>query len=261
LDLQGLHPGRAGQRVVTRQGNKFLKFHAFFNCQSIRLSADRTSIGPTPPDVRAAIEDQILELVREIFEDEGVAALFEALDEAEFGERTEEQEKKDYARRVKRAKAGAIATFKSVELREPQRELGVVSLLAQLLALEPNLFTFKVLDWNNAGGYDLLARDNTDLGFEDAAKFYVECKQQLTGSFNHTLNNVRYVVCWDTDLENDGVVTAIGGDTRHMVIKPKSLDKPYTQFFLSRADAPNNIEVFVLRRLLEEREKVTFHKS
>jgi hypothetical protein len=31
---------------------------------------------------------------------EGVAALLESLDEAEFGERTAEQEKKDYARRV-----------------------------------------------------------------------------------------------------------------------------------------------------------------
>lgn len=68
------------------------------------MSADRTSIGPTPPETRVAIEEQILELVREIFEDEGVAALFEALDEAEFGERTEDQEKKDYARRVKQAR-------------------------------------------------------------------------------------------------------------------------------------------------------------
>jgi hypothetical protein len=246
--------------LLPGKGTEFLKFHAFFNCQAIRLSADRTSIGPTPPDVRGAIEEQILELVREIFEDEGVAALLEALDEAEFGERTEEQEKKDYARRVKQAKSSASATFKSVELREPQRELGVVSLLAQLLAIEPGLFPFRVLDWNNAGGFDLLARDTTDLVFDDAAKFYVECKQLLTGSFNHTLNNVKYVVCWDTDLENDGVVTAIGGDTRRMVIKSKSVEKPYTQFFLSREDAPNNIEVFVLRRLLEEREKITFHK-
>src|SRR5207247_5762594 len=124
----------------------------------------------------------------------------------------------------------------------------VVAMLATLLAIAPELFPFRVLDWNNATGFDLLARDVTDLSFNDAAKFYVECKQQLTGSFNHSLNNVKYIVCWDTDLENEGIVTAIGGDTRKMVIKSVTGENPYTQFFLSRADAPNNIEVFVLRR-------------
>jgi hypothetical protein len=222
------------------------------------LSADRTSIGPTPPDIRVAIEEQILDLAREIFEDEGVAALLESLDETEFGERTAEQEKKDYSRRIKLAKAASVVQYKTVELREPQRELGVVAMLAQLLSLEPSLFPFRVLDWNNATGFDLLARDPTDLSFDDAAKFYVECKFLLTGSFNHSLNNVRYIVCWDTDLENDGIVTAIGGDTRRMVIKAKTGDS-CTTFFLFRDDAPNNIEVFVLRRLVAERLGLAFN--
>jgi hypothetical protein len=68
-------------------------------------------------------------------------------------------------------------------------------------------------------------------------------------------------VCWSSDLENDAVVTAIGGDTRRMVIKPKTPEKDYTQFFLSRDDAPNNIEVFVLRRLLQERCGITLQKT
>jgi hypothetical protein len=228
-----------------------VRFHSFFNCQAIRLSADRTSIGPTPPDIRVAIDEQILKLAREIFEDEGVASLLESLDEAEFGERTAEQEKKDFARRVKQAKAASTAIYKTIELREPQRELGVVAMLAQLLWVEPTLFPFRVLDWNNAAGFDLLARDTTDLLFDDAAKFYVECKFLLTGSFNHSLSNVRYIVCWHTDLENEGVVTAIGGDIRRMVIKAKTGDN-CTKFFLSRDDALNNIEVFVLRRLIAE---------
>jgi hypothetical protein len=126
--------------LLPGRGSEFLKFHAFFNCQAIRLSADRTSIGPTPPDIRVAIEEQILDLARGIFEDEGVAQLLESLDEAEFGERTAEQEKKDYARRVKQAKAAGAATYKTIELREPQRELGVVAMLAQLLSVEPELF-------------------------------------------------------------------------------------------------------------------------
>src|SRR4051794_25088540 len=88
--------------------------------------------------------------------------------------------------------------------------------------------------------------------------FMLSVKQRLTGLFNHSLSNVKYVVCWDTDLENEGIVTAIGGDTRSMVIRPRSDEKPYTQFFLSRSDAPNNIEVFVLRRLLRERLGISF---
>ena len=131
-------------------------------------------------------------------------------------------------------------------------------MLAQLLVIEPEMFNFRVLDWNNAAGFDLLARDTTDLEFDDAAKFYVECKHLLTGSFNHSLSNVRYIVCWDTDLENEGIVTAIGGDVRRMVIKPRTLDNPRTQFFLSRDDAPNNIEVFVLKRLISDRLRINF---
>jgi hypothetical protein len=237
--------------LLPGKGTEFLKFHAFFNCQAIRLSADRTSIGPTPPDIRVAIEEQILEIAKEIFEDEGVSVLFESLDEAEFGERTAEQEKKDYTRRVKQAKGASKAIYKDVELREPQRELGVVAMLSQLLCVVPELFPFRVLDWNNATGFDLLARDKSDLEFDDAAKFYVECKQLLTGSFNHSLNNVKYIVCWDTDLENDSIVTALGGDTRKMVIKAATAEIP-TKFFLSREDAPNNVEVFVLKRLINE---------
>jgi hypothetical protein len=71
------------------------------------------------------------------------------------------------------------------------------------------------------------------------------------------LSNVRYIVCWDTDMENEGVVTALGGDVRRMVIKAKTGDK-CTQFFLSREDAPNNIEVFVLRRLIADRLGIDF---
>lgn len=149
--------------LLPGKGSEFLKFHSFFNCQAIRLSADRTSIGPTPPDIRVAIEEQVLELARDIFEDEGVAALLESLDEAEFGERTAEQEKKDYARRVKQAKAASVATYKTVELREPQRKLGVVAMLAQLLSVEPQLFPFRVLDWNNAAGFDPGSRPHRPL--------------------------------------------------------------------------------------------------
>ena len=107
-------------------------------------------------------------------------------------------------------------------------------------------------------GFDLLARDVSDLSFDDAAKFYVECKQLLTALFNHSLNNVRYIVCWDTDLENEGTVTAIGGDNRTMTIKSKTTEKSYTQFFLSRDDAPNNIEVFVLKRFVSEMLGISF---
>ncbi len=243
--------------LLPGKGSEFLKFHAFFNCQAIRLSADRTSIGATPPNIRAALDEQILKIAREILQDEGVAALLESLDEAEFGERTAQQEQKDYTRRVKQAKAAASRMYKNVELREPQRELGVVALLAQLLAVAPELFPFRVLDWNNAEGFDLLARDTTELSLDDAAKFYVECKQLLTASFNHSLRNVRYIVCWDTDLDNEGIVTAIGADTRTLTIKPPSADRQYTQFLLWREDA-NSIEVFVLRRLISDLLGISF---
>ena len=257
LGLQGFHSRRANERASPGKRDRIPQISRVLQLPRIRLSADRTSIGPTPPEIRVAIEEQILEITKEIFEDEGVAALLESLDEADFGDRTAEQEKKDYARRVKQSRGAANASYKGIELREPQRELGVVAMLAQLLCVAPEIFPFRVLDWNNATGYDLLARDVSDLSYDDASKFYVECKQLLGGSFNHSLGNVKFIVCWDTDLENDSIVAAVGGDTRKMVIKAANADKP-TQFFLSRDDAPNNIEVFVLKRLLSEKLRVSF---
>lgn len=244
--------------LIPGKGSEFLKFHAFFNCQAIRLSADRTSTGPTPPNVLTAINEQILDFVKEIFDDEGVKELFLALDQEELGEKTLQQEKKEYEKRVKYAKKNPSVFYQSVEFRVPQRELGVVAMLAQLLVIAPEIIPFRVLDWNNASGFDLLSRDTSELSLEDASKFYVECKHQLTKSFNHSFENVRYIVCWDTDLTNKDTVTAVGGDTRTMVIEPKTQIKPYTQFFLSRENAPNNIEVLVLRRLLSERLGVSF---
>ena len=40
---------------------------------------------------------------------------------------------------------------------------------------------------------------------------------------------------------------------RRMVIKVKTSDKPYTQYYLVRDDAPNNIEVYVLKKYLHDR--------
>ena len=41
---------------VTSRGSEFTKFHAFLNCQSLRLTANRGSIENTPTEIIDALE-------------------------------------------------------------------------------------------------------------------------------------------------------------------------------------------------------------
>ena len=57
---------------VTSRGSEYTKFHAFLNCQALRLTANRGSIENTPTEIIGALEKVARQLFNEIVEtDEG----------------------------------------------------------------------------------------------------------------------------------------------------------------------------------------------
>jgi hypothetical protein len=142
-----------------------------------------------------------------------------------------------------------------VELFEPRQESGVFSLVLQLLANNPDLFGFRVVDYDTSIGYDLLITKDIALDLNRASLMFAEMKYELQRDFNHSFKKLATVVCWDTRLSNDDEVTDLTGEKRIMKITPPNMEEErgYTKYMLVSDTELHNIEVFVLKEFLKER--------
>jgi hypothetical protein len=80
---------------VTTKGTEFTRLHAFFNCQALKLTANRGSIENTPAEILQDIEEVVRGLYKEITESDDWLALDYLEEEAE-GYNTTEREKKNF---------------------------------------------------------------------------------------------------------------------------------------------------------------------
>ena len=239
--------------------SEWTKYHAFVNCQEFRLTANRRDVGNTPPIVIKAIE----ETVKILFERriKPTPAYQKYREELEKQEReraieiTTEREEWEFDRRSKLAAMARVAKLDNIELHEPRQESGVFSLVLQLLAVKPELFDFKVIDYDTSMGYDLLVTKDYALELERASKRFVELKFELKRDFNHTFKKLAEIICWDTKLSNEDEVRDIAGAERTMKITPpeKETSNSYTKYMLISNTESHNIEVIVLKDFLRER--------
>ncbi len=240
-----------GQRLET-------KYHAFVNCQDFRLTANRGDIGNTPPDLLRGIQDT----VRDIFEDRihGSKEYKQYEEQAELAEQyqTAEQEAKDFERRRTRAKTKKVCVLKGVELIEPSLEVGVVALFNLVYAHRPDLFSFRVIDYDSHKGYDAVVAERTAGDLTKEAMSFVEFKNRLPAEFNHAFDHLAAVVCWDCSLATGTEVFDIKDQPRELRITPPSKHGDHTHFSLVTSTGKHNIEVFVLKEYLRERLKLEF---
>ncbi len=198
---------RKNERFADR--SEWTKWHAFINCQSFHLTANRASVENTPADLLQAIyktgEEYILQhvLQSEDYED------FARRIELEAGRRKAEREKKDVDRRYKAYKTkkpfNLSSNGKSLEFLEPRTEQGVLWLLGQLTHLWPEHFSWlNVVDLDSHFGYDLLVLQKHHLTDAQEPAF-VELKHNLRDSadFNHSFDYLSRIVCWETSLRED----------------------------------------------------------
>ena len=235
------------------------KYHAFVNSEAFRLTANRGDIGNTPPDLLRAVE----ETVRSVFEGQiqGSDAYqeYEAAAELEQQYQTARQEKTDFRRRRDRARTKRVFALKGLDLIQPGLEMGVVALFNQVYALEPDLFPFRVVDYDTSRGYDALVVAPSPSDLSQQAMYFVEFKYVLGRDFNHSFDYLHNIVCWDCDLSDRDEVSDMVDKKRILHITPRATPSDHTIYMLVDPAGQHNIEVFVLKQYLEETRGIQFH--
>lgn len=240
--------------------SEWTKYHAFANCQDFRLTANRGGLENTAPDFFEAVG----ETIRDVFKNKVMKSKdFQKYQEEllkEQVEMTAEREQKAFEDRRKSALSRKIAKFGHMELLEPRQESGVYSLVLQLKALDPNLFDFKILDYDTSLGYDLLVTTDSALDLNQAAMRFVEMKYELKRTFNHSFKKLAGIICWDCKLTNDEEVTDLTGEKRYLKItnRDASLLNSYKKYMLCSYTTGHNIEVFVLKDFLKDKLSLEF---
>ena len=242
---------------ITYKGSEYTKFHAFFNCQALKLTANRGSVENTPSEILQDIQDEVRKIYNEIIQSDDWAAM-EWLEDEATSYQTTEREKKNFEWRLKKVNRANIATYKNVTLVEPERESGVFSTFLLLSTLEPDLFPFQVIDYDTHDGIDVIAKGDKKTPISSSKLYYVEFKRTLEKGFNHSFENLHSIVCWETSIKHDDILSDINKEERKMQILSPVSDNDYTHFYLDNPRKAHKIEVFVLKHYLKEKLNIEF---
>lgn len=245
---------------ITTKGSEYTKFHAFINCQDLRLTANRGSIENTPSEV---LQD-LMEVVKEIYVNITQSAEWmdiEWLESEVLAYNTAEKEKKDFAWRIDKVNRARVANFNGINLIEPQRESGVFTIFMQLSSYNEDLFPFAIVDYDTHSGIDVIVKAKDDIPIKNSKLYYVEFKNYLTKDFNHSFENLHSIVCWDinlNELRNNDEVVDIANQRRTLKIVPPADENDYTRYYLDSLRSGRKIEVFVLKYYLKEKMGIDF---
>jgi hypothetical protein len=242
---------------ITTKGSEFTKVHAFFNCQALKLTANRGSVDNTQAEILQDVEFVVRSVYQSITEGDEWLQLNYLEEEAE-GYNTVEKEKKNFAFRVDKANRSNIALYKDIVLVEPKRESGVQSLLVELATIEPALFPFSVVDYDTHEGIDIVVKANDKIPIHGSRLYYVEFKYIISTAFNHSFENLHSIVCWDTDLKHGDIVTDVNREERKLAIAAAQDAGDYTHYFLNNPRKAHRVEVFVLTDYLPQKLGITF---
>lgn len=244
---------------IIYKGNEYYKFHAFFNCQGTRLTANRGSIENTPTEVLEDIRSEVKKIYDEIVSSNDWTLISWLEQEAE-GYKSSEKEKKEFELRINRVLKTNIAQYKNQVLVEPTSEIGVFTLFMQLSITNPLLFPFQILDYNTNTGIDVIVKGDKTQPISSSKLFYVEFKNILSHdrTFNHCFANIHSIVCWDTQLKHQDVIKDFNNDERQLLISQPQKKGDYTKYFLDNPNRGFKIEVFVLQDYLEQKLNIKF---
>lgn len=242
---------------ITYKGSEYIKFHAFFNCQDLRMTANRGSVDNTPSEIIDDIRNEVRTIYNEIIESNDWTEM-EWLESEADSYKTVEKERKEFEWRKKKILNSNICKYKDIVLVEPERESGVFALVVQLSVLEPEIFPFVMLDYDTHSGLDVIAKGDYTTPITSAALYYVEFKYFLGRDFNHSFQNLYSIVCWDTTIKHDEIVRDLNGEERRMQIIQAANDDEHTIFMLDNPKSIHKIEVLVLKYYLKEKLGIEF---
>ncbi|NLP25718.1 MAG: hypothetical protein GX382_14510 [Syntrophomonadaceae bacterium] len=245
---------------ITQKGSEYTRFHAFINCQDLRLTANRGSIDNTPSEIIDDLRKAATSIYEDIIQGDDWRNL-DWLENEAVSYNTIQKEKKDFNWRLNRLKSTRVADYKGVRLVEPTQESGVFAMFMQLKAIDPNMFPFTVIDYDTHVGIDVIVKANDSIPIKTSKLYYVEFKNYLKKEFNHSFENLHSIICWDIDTritKNGDEVSDIAQEKRTLKIIPPAKEGDYTRFFLDAVRSDRKIEVIVLKQYLEETAGIKF---
>lgn len=245
---------------ITTKGSEYTKFHAFINCQDLRLTANRGSIENTPSEVLQDLMDVVKEMYINITQSADWMDI-EWLESEVTAYNTAEKERKDFEWRIDKVNRAKVADFNGIHLIEPQRESGVFTIFMQLSSYDSGLFPFTIIDYDTHSGIDVIVKAKDDIPIKSSKLYYVEFKNYLTKDFNHSFENLHSIICWDInlkDLKNNDEVIDIAKQRRTLKIIQPEHEGDYTRYYLDSMRSGQKIEVFVLKYYLKEKLGIEF---
>ena len=244
---------------ITYKGNEYTRFHAFVNCQELRLTANRGSIENTRPEVLQDLMDAVKEMYAEITQGKDYLDI-DWLEQEVLAYNTVEKEQKEFNNRIDRVNRARVADYNGVHLVEPQQESGVFTLFMQLSFLDDSIFPFTVIDYDTHSGIDVIVKSKDLIPIKNSQLFYVEFKNYLTKNFNHTFKNLHSIICWDisSNIKNGSELEDITGAKRTLKIVQPAEDGDYTRYYLDDLRNERKIEIFALKQYLKERFDIDF---
>jgi hypothetical protein len=239
--------------------NAFTILHAFVNCQALKLTANRGTIANTDPKILEELKSEVVGIINKLdaeLQNDGLYTLRTWQQE----ERTLEQERSEFTRRLKDLKTRNVAEFKGHSLSEPGNESELFGLLTTLVALAPEVFDFEPLDYSTNKGLDLIVRDKRQVLTEHNLG-YLELKHHLTPQFNHAFSYLRWIVCWEFGRSVSVGSNFMGiSETDVRQLRTAKDENQHNVYWLDSATAANKINVINLKEFLKTRLSIEFTK-
>jgi hypothetical protein len=238
--------------------SSFTLLHAFVNCQSLKLTANRGSIANTSPLILEALQKAVQQRMDFIDEDLAKKGIF-TLFEWEREQRTLSQEKSDFTSRRKAIVNRKTAGLNDRTLWEPTNESELFGLFMTVYSLHPELFDFEPVDYNTTRGIDMIARNKTDNNITESDFWYIELKFALRGNLNHGFKYLRYILCWDFDKNiNSSTEFAAVSEAEPRFLETHSPSEGVNLYFLNSKSSANKIQIIRLRELLQLKLGISF---
>lgn len=246
--------------------SEWTKFHAFVNCQDFALTANRADVNNTDQKLLDKIEETVKDYFEKEVEDTPEFNEYTSAVKLQEGYRNKKQEMDDFKKRKARASKKYVAYLNGIELLSPGapirgasgQEIGVHVLFAQLIALKPDLFPFKVVDYDTHKGYDCLISHGVATDLTNPSLSFLEFKYMLDTTFNHSFDNLHYIVCWDSAISPGTEITDLTNESRILEVSLPDEHRNYTAYHLHGRGKFHNIEVFVLKKYIAERLGINF---
>jgi hypothetical protein len=235
--------------------------HAFVDCDAFELTANRGSVKNTDLEIL----DQIKAKITGIMNSKKIETSINEREYWESFEKTQRSIREDSNELKERYKSSQkkryIGLPNGIELVEPTQtktgysESETLMLLVNLLSQYPDLFKWKILDYNTTKGIDFVV----EMG---GSPKYIELKGTLRKKINHSFRNIYKFVCYEISLtENDGVEDSEPLTARLRIKKDDNFEsfnedfdnKKYKSYKLEpdRAVA-QSMEVIVLKEILTD---------